>query len=289
MQKGNLINEGKTKIIFEAQDSDSMAIIEYKNSITAFDNPDFTQEFDTKAKHSNITTCRIFEILKATGIQVAYEKQLSETSFLAPKCNMIPLEVVARRYAVGSYLNRHPELKKPEGEDPYRFDDIKVEFFLKTSGGKLEDVGGNIIVDGLDTKAGEEDPFIENPSEEVWNLKHPKKQALDEGSDLGKQVNASDMLLGDSSVEQIAQITKETFQALENYWSRHDFKLIDFKIEFGITKAGELVVADVIDNDSWRLRNKNWEDISKQSFRDGESIDKIADKYELVANLLDNK
>ena len=200
---------------------------------------------------------------------------------------MIPLEVVARRYAVGSYLNRHPELKKPEGEDPHRFDELKVEFFLKTGSGALK-IGDSIIVDGLDPKAGEEDPFIENPTEDVWTLKHPKKEASEEGSDIGKSVNASDVLLGGSSVEDMAQITKDTFEALENFWSTHEFKLIDFKIEFGITPSGELMVADVIDNDSWRLRNKDWEDISKQSFRDGESIDKIEDKYELVATLLNN-
>mgnify|MGYP002725449686 CR=1 FL=1 len=288
MQKGELVNEGKTKIIFEVEGDSSRAVIEYKNAITAFDNPDFTQEFDTKAKHSNTTTCRIFEMLKDAGVPVAYERQLSETEFLAPKCKMIPLEVVARRYAVGSYLKRHPELAKSDGEDPHRFDDLKVEFFLKTGSGELK-MGDRVVVDGLDPKAGEEDPFIINPDEDVWNLKHPKKQAEEEGSDLGKQVSASDVLLGDSTTGEMEQITKDTFHALENFWNNYEFKLIDFKIEFGITADGELMVADVIDNDSWRLRNKDWEDISKQSFRDGESLDKIADKYELVATLLDNK
>lgn len=288
MNKGELIIEGKTKRILAVKDNEKQAIIEYKNAITAFDDPSFTQEFDTKAKYSNTTTCRIFEMLKDAGVPVAYEKQLSETEFLAPKCEMIPLEVVARRYAVGSYLKRHPELKKGEDEEPYRFDELKVEFFLKTSKGGLE-IGGKTVVDGLDPKAGEEDPFIANPKDEEWSLKHPKKQADEEGADLGRSVAASDVVPGEADVDQMSQITKNTFEALENYWNTHDFKLIDFKIELGITTGGELVVADVIDNDSWRLRNKDWEDISKESFRQGESLDKIADKYELVATLLDNK
>lgn len=289
LTKGGLIIEGKTKRIFAVEGNDKRAIIEYKNAITAFDDPSFTQEFETKAKHSCTITCRVFEMLKDAGIPVGYEKQISETEFLAPKCTMIPLEVIARRYAVGSYLKRHPELKKEDRETPHRFDELKIEFFLKTGGGKLADKDGNIIVDGLDPKAGEEDPFIENPKEDVWRLKHPKKQAQEDGSDLDKTVNAHTIIPAQASVQKMEQITKSTFEALENYWATHNFKFIDFKIEFGITPEGELAVADVIDNDSWRLRNKNWEDISKQSFRDGESIAKIADKYELVANLLNNK
>ncbi len=292
MQRGELIIEGKTKKIFAVEGNDSQAIIEYKNAITAFDDPNYTKEFDTKAKYSCTTTCRVFEMLREAGIPVAYERQISTTEFLAPRCTMIPLEVVARRYAVGSYLKRHPELKREDKKDlsaraePHRFDELKVEFFLKTGGGMLK-IANKVVVDGLDPKAGEEDPFIKDPEDTVWHLKHPKKQAQEEGSDLGKSVAASDVLPEQATVKQIQKITTDTFTALENFWSTHNFKLIDFKIELGITPQGKLVVADVIDNDSWRLRNKNWEDISKQSFRDGESLDKIEDKYALVADLLD--
>ncbi len=288
MEKGQLVIEGKTKKIFATKGNDKQAIIEYKNAITAFDDPDYTQEFDTKAQHSCTTACRVFEMLKEAGVPVAYKSQISETEFLVPKCSMIPLEVIARRYAVGSYLNRHPEFKKADNDEPHRFEELKVEFFLKTSNGKLE-IDGNTIVDNLDPKAGEEDPFIENPQDTEWHLKHPKKQASEDGSDLSRTIKAADVLPEQADVATMAQITSDTFKALENYWATHDFKLIDFKIEFGITAAGELVVADVIDNDSWRLRNKNWEDISKQSFRDGENIKNIEDKYALVARLLDNK
>jgi phosphoribosylaminoimidazole-succinocarboxamide synthase len=104
---------------------------------------------------------------------------------------------------------------------------------------------------------------------------------------LGKDITASDVLPNPEYVTNIQKVTKNVFEALENFWASHDFKLIDFKLEFGIAPDGMLMVADVIDNDSWRLRDKNWNDVSKQSFRDGEDLGTIEDKYALVASVLE--
>jgi phosphoribosylaminoimidazole-succinocarboxamide synthase len=284
--RGELVNEGKTKKIYAVEGDPKHAIIEYKNAITAFDDPSFTKEFATKSKYSNTTTCRVFELLNAAGIPTHYVRQVSDIEFLAEKCAMIPLEVVTRRYAVGSYLKRHPEFAKPEGEAPHRFDTPPVEFFLKTTRGSLKGADGNVIVEGLDPKKGEEDPFVPNPYDAEWRLAHPKKPASDPGVFLGRTVDAERVLGGATVVEMESAITK-ALVTLESFFAKHDFKLIDFKIEFGVTTDDRVVIADVIDNDSWRLRDKNWNDVSKQSFRDGEEMSKIEDKYALVASLLD--
>ncbi len=283
--RGALLNEGKTKKIFAVQGDSKHAVVEYKNAITAFDDPSFTKEFATKAKYSNITTCRVFEMLNKAGVPTAFIEQLSDTEFLADSCTMIPLEVVIRRYAVGSYLKRHPELAKPEGETPHRFETPLVEFFLKTTKGGLSDDEG-VIVENLDPKKGEEDPFIQNPHDSTWKLAHPKKPDFDPESSLNRSVEAK-RILGSGTINEMEEAITKTLLTLETFFAKHDFKLIDFKIEFGMTQDGRVVISDVIDNDSWRLRDKNWNDVSKQSFRDGEEMSKIEDKYALVAALME--
>lgn len=278
----SLLTEGKTKKIFKISHTPHHALVQYKNDITAFDDPSFTKQFNKKAEYSNTTNAGVFSLLKKAGIPTAFIQKQSETEFVTERCTMIPLEVVARRYAVGSYLKREPQYTRTEGTPPHSFDNIVTEFFLKTTRGELHGAHGEILVDGLDPKKGEEDPFIPNPFEGTWHLAHPKKP-IQEAS-LGKNLSARSVAT-EEQMHHMSRLAQEAFIVLENFFAQHDFKFIDFKIEFGVTHDGRLVIADVIDNDSWRLRDQNWNDVSKQSFRDGEPLAHIEDKYALVAKL----
>ena len=290
--KGSQIVEGKTKVIWAVDGDPTTVIVEHKDTITAHDDPSLTKEFATKAIHSTTTTCRVFELLRDAGIPVAFREQLSPTEFLADNCLMIPLEVIARRLAVGSYLKRFPHLTPDEGCPPQRFHSLEVEFFLKTTRGELISSKGETLVSGLDwsPEGGQEDPFIPNPEDETWKLFHSKKPGRDPEADLQKSIEA-DKVLGDESTELIHQmnsIMRRVFLVLEGAWNTLGLRLIDMKIEFGINQDDQLVVSDVIDNDSWRLRTKLWEELSKQSFRDGEDLSEVEHKYGIVARLVEN-
>lgn len=287
-ERGDLLAEGKTKWIWSVVGDVSEVIVGQKNDVTAFDDPRYTKQFGSKGRCANATTCRVFELLKAAGIPVAYKRQLSPTEFLAEKCDMLPLEVVARRYAYGSYLKRHPELAVDEGNPPVRFHRLVVEFFLKTTGGQLVDKFGETVVEGLDAKKGEEDPLIEEPYSETWDLYHSKKPGWDPEAYLCRSIdNQMSGYSGENHIKIMDDIIRKVFLVLEGAWAQLGCRFIDFKVEFGITPDGRICVADVIDNDSWRLRDADWNELSKEAFRQGEDLARVEEKYILVASLVE--
>lgn len=292
-EKGNLLTEGKTKWIHAVQDHPEFAWVIEKEEITAFDNKKFTKRFATKALSATATTCRVFELLRDAGIPVAYQEQLSPTEFLVQRCRMIPVEAVARRLAVGSYLDRHPHMKAP-GDVPQRFHRLVTEFFLKTTGGKLVMPDGRILVEGLDPEKKEEDPFIRDPSLGTWGLSHSKKPLWDPTADLKRSVERRIALLdcetGDEArlmVKDMEELLRKVFLVLEGAWASLGFHLVDLKIEFGLDASGRLRVADVIDNDSWRLRDGYWKELSKEVFRQGASLEVVEANYSFVASLVE--
>ncbi len=259
IRKGSLVTEGKTKRVFRLQTHKNLVLVESKDDITAGDGAKHDELLD-KAKMSTKTTCNVFAYLKAQGVPVAFHGKFAANSFLADECQMLPYEVIVRREAHGSYLKRMPHLQKGD-----QFDELLVEFFLKTSGRKFQDK--TLPVDDPLMVMDGQDCLLYLPNKPIEEQEKPILVIM------GMPIRW----------EEMADIATITFAMLEVAWEKQGLSLVDFKVEFGIDVNNNLLLADVIDNDSWRL-TENGEYLDKQVYRDGGSLDAVAMNYRRVAD-----
>jgi len=266
---GALVAEGKTKQIYQvAGDSDLVTVVS-KDDITAGDGAKHDIIAD-KGKLANSTTCNVFRFLKTCGLPVAFEEQDSTSSFIAPKCLMLPYEVVVRREAHGSFLKRNPHFSRGQ-----LFPQLIVEFFLKTKNKNWK--GKSLICD---------DPLLIYQEEaSQFQLFNPAKPMHGQESFL--ILSESEVFGYDEEWKifpDMRRIALRAFLLLEKAWQLEGGTLVDMKVEFGFDCRGNLLLADVIDNDSWRVVESG-SYIDKQVYRDGGSLDDVAAKYRLVAEI----
>uniref|UniRef100_A0A8D2DUV7 Bifunctional phosphoribosylaminoimidazole carboxylase/phosphoribosylaminoimidazole succinocarboxamide synthetase n=1 Tax=Sciurus vulgaris TaxID=55149 RepID=A0A8D2DUV7_SCIVU len=79
------------------------------------------------------------------------------------------------------------------------------------------------------------------------------------------------VVIGQTEVDIMSHATQAIFEILEKSWLPQNCTLVDMKIEFGVdVTTKEIVLADVIDNDSWRLwpSGDRSQQKDKQSYRD---------------------
>lgn len=268
---GVILAEGKTKVIGQSPDDPQKVIIVSKDDITAGDGAKHDL-LSGKAAMATLTTCNNFRLLKACGIPVGFEEQLSAISFSAPKCEMLPYEVVTRREAHGSYLKRNPGVVKG-----HIFPRLLVEFYLKTNGRKWK--SHDLLCD---------DPYMAyDETAETVSLFEPSKPLATQTPFLVLPQAEVFSHEGEAAFfKEMSTIARRAFLALEKAWQLQGGALVDCKVEFGLTPDGKLLLADVIDNDSWRVL-EHGAYIDKQVYRDGGKLDTVAANYQRVAGITD--
>jgi len=224
---------------------------------------------DGKAASSTTTTCNIFRLLNDHQVPTHFIEQVDAVTFRARRVEMIPLELVARRIATGSFLDRNAEIV-----DGTVFADLVFEVFEK------DDANHDPLLE-LDFAGDALRRLVPNTMAAIQPGVHAGDLISQEPLSSSRYAMVSSDLL-----DQLRALTLQTFEIVEQAWARLGGTYFDFKIECGFDQEnGTLLVADVIDSDSGRLRFGG-KDMSKQAYRDGsQSLPDIKKNFDEVAEL----
>ncbi len=214
--KGEQLYEGKAKKVYATSDPE-LVIVDYKDDATAF-NGEKKGTIAGKGVINNRMTNFMFKMLENEGVPTHLVEELSERETLVKKVSIVPLEVIIRNVAAGSFSKR---MGVEEGKallTPI------LEFSYKN-----DDLG---------------DPFIND------------YYAL---------------ALGIATREELDTIAKYAFKVNEfmvGFFKKLNIDLIDFKIEFGKTADGTIILADEISPDTCRFWDSTThEKLDKDRFR----------------------
>ena len=105
MKKMEQLYEGKAKKVF-ATDEEGLLIVEYKDDATAF-NGLKKGTIAGKGVINNQMSNRLMERLEKDGVPTHYVETLSERETVVKKVSIVPLEVIVRNIAAGSFSKRY--------------------------------------------------------------------------------------------------------------------------------------------------------------------------------------
>ena len=289
-----ILIEGKTKIIEKGSQPHTIKMIA-KDFLTGGDAAKKEEVADIGIQKTKQTS-NVFKMLEYNNILTSFIKLISPNTILCDACDMLPLEFVVRRYAWGSYLLRNNQYKK-DIENPHRFDKPVWEIFHKHSvimpphssipsqmdenDARKKYLKNEKWANGVYT-----DPYIE--ISDTWDLYSAKNSIT------GNPLMSTSILLNREELNAaINDIIVPSFEALEKNWMEIStidgpVHLVDIKFELGFrTSDKKLVLSDVVDNDSWRIWPGGRPDkqLDKQSFREGENLSNVSNKYQLVTEL----
>jgi phosphoribosylaminoimidazole-succinocarboxamide synthase len=250
VNKGIEIARGKTKVLYENPGQPHQLVVAQTDQISAGDGAR-RNVIAGKGRLAAQTTARVFRLLNLCGLPTHYlngGEDDDNNEMVVRRANMIPLEVVTRGVAAGSFVKRNPTVQRGALLVPRI-----IEFFLKDD--------------------ANHDPLIMPDEIVAREIALPQEIGI------------------------MTELARLTFDILSHAWRKRDVLLVDLKVEFGRLAGGEnqsqLVIADVIDNDSWRIWPQGREELmlDKQLYRNlsdvGEqALENVKRAYERVADLV---
>lgn len=233
MEKKEMLYEGKAKKVYKTED-ENLYIVDYKDDATAF-NGKKKGQISGKGVINNKMSNFLMQIMEKNGIPTHFVEELSDRETVVKKVTIVPLEVIIRNIAAGSFSKRFGVEEGKALLNP------TLEYCLKD--------------DALD------DPMIND-----------------------YQITA----IGAATKEDLATIADLTFKVndvLKSYFAGVNIELVDFKIEFGKTPDGQIILADEISPDTCRLWDATThEKLDKDRFR--RDLGNVEEAYEEVSKRL---
>ncbi len=229
MERVKELYEGKAKKVYTTKDP-NLYIVSYKDDATAF-NGEKKGQIAGKGVINNTMSNIIFGLLEKEGVSTHFVEQLCDRDTVVKAVKIIPLEVIIRNTAAGSFSKRYgvgegTELAKPTIEFSYKRDDLG-------------------------------DPLIND--DHILALK----------------------LATEDELKTIRKYSFKINDVIKRFFADRGLTLIDFKIEYGKTNDGEIILADEISPDTCRLWDtKTNEKMDKDRFR--RDLGKLEETYKEV-------
>lgn len=228
-EKQEQLYEGKAKKVFKTADPEAY-IVSYKDDATAF-NGLKKGTIAGKGAINNRMSNYVMRELEKTGIPTHFVEELNDRETVVKKVKILPLEVIVRNIAAGSFSKR---MGVEEGSAllcPI------LEFSYKN-----DDLG---------------DPFINDDYAIALGLATPEEIAT------------------------VKAYTRKVNEFLKKFFLQINIELVDFKIEFGKTSDGTIILADEISPDTCRLWDATThEKLDKDRFR--RDMGGVEDAYQEV-------
>lgn len=123
MEKKDLMYEGKAKKVFRTEDEE-LLIVSYKDDATAF-NGLKKGSISGKGVINNQMSNLLMQLLEKKGVPTHFVEEINERETIVKKVTILPLEVIIRNIAAGSFSKRYGV------EEGIVFDSPTIEFSYK--------------------------------------------------------------------------------------------------------------------------------------------------------------